>query len=207
MPLDTTLYPAGLVLAGRACLVVGGGDVAAAKVEGLRACGAKVHVVATQVGDALRARNDVTWEERPYRRGEVAAYRLVVAATGSPDVNRAVYEDGEAHGVWVNSADDPGNCSVVLPAVLRRGDLTIAVSTAGRSPAVASWLRRRLEAEIGPEYAMLLDLVAEAREAVRASGRSAESVDWQTVLDSDILGLIRAGELDRARERVQACSS
>ena len=207
MPVDTPLYPTGLILAGRACLVVGGGDVAAGKVDGLRACGAKVHVVATRVGESVRAREDVTWEERPYRRGEVAGYRLVVAATGSPDVNRAVYEDGEAHGVWVNSADDPANCSFVLPAVLRRGDLTVAVSTAGRSPAVASWLRRRLEAEIGPEYAALLDLVAEAREAVRAAGRSGESVDWQAVLDSDILGLIRAGELDRARERLQSCSS
>ena len=98
MPVDTPLYPTGLILAGRACLVVGGGDVAAGKVDGLRACGAKVHVVATRVGESVRARDDVTWEERPYRRGEVAGYRLVVAATGSPDVNRAVYEDGEAHG-------------------------------------------------------------------------------------------------------------
>ena len=107
----------------------------------------------------------------------------------------------------MNSADDPANCSFVLPAVLRRGDLTVAVSTAGRSPAVASWLRRRLEAEIGPEYAALLDLVAEAREAARGAGGSGESVDWQAVLDSDILGLIRAGELDRARERLKSCSS
>ena len=90
MPVDGSLYPAGLVLTGRACLVVGGGEVAAHKVAGLRVCGAKVHVVATRVGEPVRARDDVTWEERPYRRGEVAGYRLVVAATGSPDVNRAV---------------------------------------------------------------------------------------------------------------------
>jgi precorrin-2 dehydrogenase/sirohydrochlorin ferrochelatase len=207
MPLDGPLYPVNLVLRGRPCLVVGGGRIAARKVEGLAACGASVHVVAPEVTDAIRAMEGVTWEERPYRRGEVSGYRLVVAATGDPEVNRAVYDDGEAQGIWVNGVDDPAACSVTLPAVVRRGPLTVAVSTGGRSPAVAGWLRARLESELGPEYEVLIDMVAAERDALRAAGRSSEGADWQSALDSDMLDLIRAGQIARARERLQACLS
>ena len=80
-------------------------------------------------------------QERPYRRGEVAGYRLAVAATGDPAVNRAVFEDGESAGVWVNSADDPASCSFILPAIARQGPVSVAVSTSGFSPALASWLK------------------------------------------------------------------
>src|SRR5439155_24377699 len=99
--------------------------------------------------------------------------------------------DGEAAGVWVNSADDPDHCSFTLPAVVRRGPLMVAVSTGGRSPALASWLKQRLAAEIGPEYEVLADLLAAEREAVRADGRSTEGLNWQKALDSDMLELIR----------------
>ena len=199
-------YPVDLVLAGRRCLVVGGGRVAARKVEGLLACDAVVHVVAPEVVDAIRA-SGATWDARPYRRGEVAGYRLAVAATGDPEVDGAVYEDAEAAGVWLNAADDPAHCSFTLPAVLRRGPLVVTVSTSGKSPALAAWLRSRLAEEIGPEYEVLLDLVADERAAVRAGGRATESVDWRSALDSDMLDLIRKGHVARARERLQACLS
>jgi precorrin-2 dehydrogenase len=200
------LYPVNLVVAGRPCLVVGGGPIAARKAEGLLACGARVHVVAEDVGPEVRSL-EVTWEERPYERGEVAGYRLVVAATDDPAANKDVYEDGEAAGIWVNSADDPANCSYTLPAVVRRGSLTVAVSTGGRSPALASWLKERLATELGPEYETLLDLLASEREAVRAAGRSTEQLDWRKALDSDMLELIKNGHLADARERLQACLS
>jgi precorrin-2 dehydrogenase/sirohydrochlorin ferrochelatase len=109
--------------------------------------------------------------------------------------------------VWVNSADDPDHCSVTLPAILRRGSLTVTVSTGGTSPAVASWLKGRLAAEIGPEYEVLVDLVASEREAVRAGGRSTEGLNWQKALDSDMLELIKNGQVADARERLQACLS
>jgi len=207
MPVDGAQYPVNLVLSGRPCLVVGGGAVAARKVEGLRACGAAVHVVAVAVGSAIRAMADVSWEERPYRRGEVASYRLVVAATDSAGVNRAVYEDGEAAGVWVNSADDPASCAFTLPSVLRRGAITVTVATGGHSPALAAWLKSRLDRELGPEYEVLVDLLGREREAARAAGRSTEDLNWQKALDSDMLDLIRAGQISRARERLQACLS
>jgi siroheme synthase-like protein len=207
MPVDAVQYPVNLIVEGRRCLVVGGGNVAARKAAGLRACGADVHVVAPAIGDAMRRVDGVTWEERPYRAGDVAGYRLAVAATGDPDVNRAVFDDGEAVGVWVNSADDPASCSFTLPSVARRGPVTVTVSTGGHSPALAAWLRERFEAQLGPEYETLVDLLATERAALQAAGRSTEDADWKRALDSDMLELIRAGQIMSARERLQACLS
>lgn len=203
----TASYPVNLVLDGRACLVVGGGSVAARKVEGLRACGARVHVVAPRVCDEIRQWPDVTVEQRPYRPGDLAGYWLVVAATDDPRVNAAVYGEGERSHVWVNGADDPEHCSFTLPSVLRRGALVVSVSTSGRSPALSSWLRRRLESEIGPEYEVLLELLSSEREVLQAEGRSTERLDWAKALDSDLLGLIRSGNVSSAREHLQTCLS
>jgi precorrin-2 dehydrogenase/sirohydrochlorin ferrochelatase len=204
-PYPVNPYPVNLLLDGRRCLVVGGGEVAARKAQGLLDCGGNVHVVALRVGDAIRADARLTWEERPYRRSDLDGSWLVIAATDSSEVNRSVYVDGEAAGVWVNGADDPQHCSFTLPSVVRRGDLMLTVSTGGRSPAVATWIRRRLEEEIGPEYEVLLDLVSSRRQAIKASGGSTEEVDWHRALDSDVLGLIRTGDLEQARERIESC--
>lgn len=200
-------YPVNLLVDGRPCLVVGGGTVAARKVAGLRVCGARVHVVAPAVSDHVRSQPGVTWDERPYRAEDLSGRMLVIAATDDPAVNAAVYQDAEAAGIWVNGADDPAHCSFTLPSVVRRGDLQIAVSTAGRSPALAVWLRERFEAEIGPEYAVLLDLLAEERESIRAAGGSTEQIDWRSALDSDMLGLIQSGDVMHARERLHTCLS
>jgi precorrin-2 dehydrogenase/sirohydrochlorin ferrochelatase len=207
VPVDAPLYPASLVVEGQPCLVVGGGRVAARKVEGLLACRARVRVVAPAICPEISSRRNVTCEVRPYQQGDVAGHRLVLTATGVPAVDRVVYEDAQAHGVWVNSADDPDHCTFLLPSVLRRGALTVAVSTAGHSPGLAVWLRRRLEAELGPEYETLLDLVSAAREALRSDGRSTEDSDWQNILDEGMLDLIRSGRTAEARERLQACLS
>ncbi|MDP9072273.1 MAG: bifunctional precorrin-2 dehydrogenase/sirohydrochlorin ferrochelatase [Actinomycetota bacterium] len=209
MPIDHPQYPVNLVLTGRRCLVVGGGRIAGRKAEGLLACGAQVHVVAPAVGEEVRALAGprLTWEERPYRAGEVAGYRLAITATDDGEVNRAVFADGEAAGVWTNAADDPDNCAFTLPAVVRRGPIMVAVSTGGHSPALATWLRSRVAEEVGPEYEVLVGLLAAEREAILASGRSTEGIDWQKALDSDMLSLIRAGEVRQAKERLQACLS
>ncbi|MDP9387131.1 MAG: bifunctional precorrin-2 dehydrogenase/sirohydrochlorin ferrochelatase [Actinomycetota bacterium] len=207
MPVAAPLYPVNLVVAGRRCLVVGGGPVAAGKAAGLLGCGAEVHVVAIRVGPEMRALAGARWEERPYAPGEVAGYRLAVAATGDPAVDAAVFADGEAAGVWVNSADDPDHCSFTLPAVVRRGPVVVAVSTGGHSPALATWLKDRLAAQVGPEYEVLATLLSAERDAVRAGGRSTEDLDWRKALDSDMLDLIRSGQVQQAKERLQACLS
>ncbi len=200
-------YPVNLVLDGRQCLVVGGGKIALRKVQGLVACGGRVRVVAPRIEPDLRMIDEVAFHERAWRTQDLDGVWLVIAATDDPAVNRAVFDAGSAAGVWVNGADDPANCSFTLPSVVRRGDLQVSVSTGGRSPALASWLRRRFESEIGPEYAVLLDLLASERDGLRAAGRSTEGLDWNSALDSDMLDLIRTGDLAHARERLQTCLS
>ncbi len=196
-------YPVVLLLEGRKVLVVGGGTVAESKIRGLLDAGAIVHVVAEQVSRGVR-RLEVTWEERPYASGEAAGYRFVVAATDDPAVNRTVFEDGEAAGVFVNAADDPEHCSATLPARLQRGPLLVTVSTSGQSPALAGWLRDRLADEVGPEYETLVELLAEARGALLAKGERRRVADWRRALDSGMLDDIRAGRVNEARERLQA---
>jgi precorrin-2 dehydrogenase len=207
VPVASPLYPVGLVVEARRCLVVGGGKVAARKAEGLAACRALVHVVAPAVGDAVQSLAAVTWEERPYRRGEVSDYRLAVAASNDPAVNRQVYEDGEKAGVWVNSADDPAACSFVLPSVARRGSLVLSVSTGGMSPALSSWLRDELADHLGAEHEAAAKLMAEERERRRGEGKSSEGLDWHGALRSDMLDLLRSGRVDEAREQLRSCLS
>jgi precorrin-2 dehydrogenase/sirohydrochlorin ferrochelatase len=199
MPVDSPAYPVNLLLEGRRVLVVGGGTVAASKVRGLLAARAVVHVVAREVGAEVRDLA-VTWEERPYERGEVAGYRLAVACTDDPAVNQAVFDDGEAAGVWVNAADDPERCSYTLPARVDRGRLLVTVSTSGHSPALSGWLRDQLAAQLGPEHDALLDLLTEARTALAGQGQTRPPVDWRQALDSGMLDLIRSGRIAEARE-------
>jgi siroheme synthase-like protein len=105
----------------------------------------------------------------------------------------------------VNSADDPDNCSFTLMSVVRRADLVVAIGTGGRSPALATWLKQHVTTEMGPEYEVLLDLLSEAREALRTEGRSSEDADWQRAFESGMLDLVRAGRIDEAKELLRSC--
>lgn len=197
MPIDG--YPVVLRLAGQPCLVVGGGAVAARKAAGLVECGAVVTVVAPEIDPAIEALG-VAVERQVYEPGLAARFRLVVTATGVAEVDRAVADDAERAGVWVNSADDPQHCTFIVPSVHRDGTVSIAVSTGGASPALASWLRRRLGQEAGPGLGRLAELLEEARRRVRAEGRSTTSIDWAALLDGDLPGLVAAGDLEAARD-------
>ena len=189
---------------------MGAGRIAARKIDGLLAAGARVHVIAPDVGEEVRgwaADGLLTLDRRAFAPSDLDGAWLATTATGVPAVDHEVFAAGEQRGVWVNSADDPANCSFTLMSVVRRGDLVVTIGTGGRSPALATWLRRRLDEELGPEYETLLDLLAEAREEVRASGRSSEEPDWQQALDSGMLDLIRAGRTDDAKELLRGCLS
>ena len=203
-------YPVNLDLRGRACLVVGAGAVAAEKVDDLLAAGAEVHVVATEVGSAisaLAAAGSLTVDERAYASGDLDAVWFAVAATDDPAVNAAVRADGEVRHIFVNAADDPANCSAMLPARVRRGDLLVTYSTGGASPALSSWLRRQGEEIYGTEYAALVELVAEVRQARMDRGEPADPRGWQQALDSGILDLVRQGRVAAAKELLEACLS
>jgi siroheme synthase-like protein len=197
-------YPVSLNLTGRACLVVGAGPVAARKAAGLLAAGADVTVIAPAIGAAMAALGPLTLQRRTYERGDVAAFRLVITATGDPTVDGAVFAEAEAAGVWVNSADDPEHCSFILPSVHRDGPVTIAVSTSGRSPAQATWLRGRLAQAGGPGLGALAELLGRARAQVRARGDATDTVDWAGLLDGPLPGLVASGRMDEAEQLVRA---
>jgi precorrin-2 dehydrogenase/sirohydrochlorin ferrochelatase len=206
MPVEAPIYPVGLMVHGKRCLVVGGGAVAARKASGLLEAGAEVHVVATEVGDEMRALEGLaSISQRPYRRGEVTGYWLAMVATGDISTAQAVFEDAQAAGVWVNSADDPQRCSFILPALARQGPVSVAVSTSGYSPALASWLRSHAQDHMGPELVELAEMLARARERLRSCGRSTEQVDWRPALGWDMLELLRQGRRAEAQERLEAC--
>jgi len=204
------IFPAALVVAGRRCLVVGGGTVAARKISALLAAGAAVTVVAPEVHVAtgILAREGaiegnegppIDVQIRPYRSGEAARYQLVIAATGRPDVDGQVFADADGAGVWVNCADDPDHCSFLFPAVYRDGQVTVAVSTAGASPALAAWLRDELSGDVdgAGEIARLVD---EGRNFVHLLGGSTEALDWTALLDGPFPDLVRRGSLEEARD-------
>jgi precorrin-2 dehydrogenase/sirohydrochlorin ferrochelatase len=198
------LYPVNLLLHGRPVLVVGGGRVAAQKVAELVRCGAAVTVVAPEVVDELRTDARITCVAREYEPGEAAGYRFVVAATNDPAVNQVVHDDCEAAGVWVNAADDPARCTATLPSRVRRGSVLVTVSTEGRSPALSAWLRQEIDRSLGHEVEDLLDVLAGERDRLRAEGRRTEGLDWMGALESGVVGLVRAGDLDGARALLRA---
>jgi precorrin-2 dehydrogenase/sirohydrochlorin ferrochelatase len=165
-----------------------------------------VTVVAAFFCDEVRAM-PVVLAERAYGAADLDDTWLAIAATDDPAVNRQVHADGARSRVWVNAADDPEACAFTLPAVLRRGPVSVAVSTGGHSPSLAGWLRDEIAGQFGPELGRLAELLSEARDELQAAGRSTEGLDWRRALDSDMLDLIRTGQMAEARERLQACLS
>ncbi len=150
------MYPIFLKLESVPCLVVGGGAVAARKVRGLLAAGARVTVVSPEAEAELKAlarEGSLTWRQRPYQAGDLAGFRLTIAATSSAKVNARVYEEALAQGALVNSVDDPRHSSFFVPSVVRRGLLTLAISTSGAVPYLARRLREHLESRFYPELA------------------------------------------------------
>jgi siroheme synthase-like protein len=196
-------YPVFLDLEDRACLVVGGGPVAERKVESLLAVGARVTVVSPTVTARLAARaaaGRIAHRARAYRAGDLAGVRIVFVAADADAVTRAVVTAARARGVWVNAADEPARCDFILPSVIRRGHLAVAVSTGGASPAAARAVRRELEGYLTERHAALVDLAADARADLRTRGVSASPRRWQRALgDRRVRRLIAGGRYRRAR--------
>ncbi len=151
-----SLFPIFLKLDGRRCLVVGAGKVGEPKIESLLAAHAEVIVVAPQATPSVEAWADagvVTWHRRSFEHSDLDGAALVIAATSSEEVNETIFAEAQRRGILCNSVDDPQHCDFFYPAVVRRGDFQIAISTAGHSPALAQRLRTELERQFGPEYA------------------------------------------------------
>jgi siroheme synthase-like protein len=205
---ELTGWPVKLLVRDRLVVVVGAGRIAARKIEPLLDLGARVVVVAPELGAAVREWRDagrLVAHERGFEETDLDGAWLAVTATPDPEVNAAVFRAGEARRLFVNSADDPRNCSFTLMSVVRRSDVVVAIGTGGRSPALATWLKRHVNEELGPEYEVLLQLLSEAREEMRAGGASSEDADWQRALDSGILDLVKVGRITEAKELLRTC--
>jgi siroheme synthase-like protein len=198
-------YPVFLDLTGHPTLVVGGGPVAEGKVEGLLAAGARVTVVSPTVTPRLAgwvAVGRIEHLARAYRPGDLAGRRLALVATGDPAVSGAVAAEGRERSVWVNAADEPARCDFIMPAVIRRGRLVVAVSTGGASPAAARAIREELEGYLTEDHAMLVELAADVREDLRRRAAPAASARWRRALDGGLRRLIADKRYRQARARL-----
>ncbi|MCB0973195.1 MAG: bifunctional precorrin-2 dehydrogenase/sirohydrochlorin ferrochelatase [Actinobacteria bacterium] len=198
-------FPVDLRLDGRRVVVVGAGPIATRKIRQLLERNADIVVVAPGATDtvtSLAASGTITWHRRHAVESDFEAAWLIVTATGDPEIDAWVFAYGEANQIWVNSADDPANCSVTLLSILRRGDLVVAVGSSGRAPAVATWVRTQIGARIDPAYGLLVDLVAEIRAHIHERGLSTEGFDWQDVLATDVVDQLRCGDRAAARRKL-----
>ena len=200
-------YPIYLNLQGRPCVVVGGGQVAEGKVRGLLAAGAQVLVIAPELAPALEQLGGearLTHLARAYRAGDLAGAFLVVSATDDSSVNEAVWLEAGQRGQLVNVVDDTPHCNFIAPAVVRQGDLVVAISTSGKAPALAVRLKEQIAQLIGPEHARFLELAGSLRNRLAALRPSfaARRALWYQLVDSDVLDLLRQGDEARARQRM-----
>jgi precorrin-2 dehydrogenase / sirohydrochlorin ferrochelatase len=194
--------PIFLRMTGRRCLVIGGGAVAERKIAGLLEVGARVTVISPDITEAIAGwskQRSIDFIARRYRAGDVAGFEIVFLATDDAETNTAAYNEGRERRVWVNAADDPAHCDFILPSVLRRGDLTVAVSSGGNSPALARTIREELEVYFTGEYELLNKLAAEVRDELQRRSMSVPFEAWRKALSGEVRQFLKRGDLERAR--------
>ena len=198
-------YPIFLEMEGRPCLVIGGGKEAQRKVTGLMAAGGRVTVIAPKLTrdlQAMLAAGEIECVQREYQDGDVEGYDVCMVATDDGAVNGDVAAEGKRRGIWVNAADDTKNCDFILPAVIRRGSITIAASTGGTSPALARRLREELEAYLTEEMPALADLLGDVRGDLRSRGIVPDADLWQEAIDEDLRVLLAQRKYRQAKARL-----
>jgi siroheme synthase-like protein len=205
-PIEST-YPISLDLRDQRVLLVGGGEVAFRKAQGLSRSGCRLTVIAREFSPAFRAwleEHRFQVEQRAYRDGEAAQYFLVISATDDAGVNRSVFEDARRAGRLINVVDQPGLCNVYIPSRIERGNLQVSISTGGQCPAFARWLRRELEDVIPEQYGLLLDRVAAIRARMKETLPSADARRrvLERLLTSEAARRFLAGD-DRLLERME----
>jgi len=201
-------YPIALDVTGRPCLVIGGGEVALRKAQALTEAGARVTVISPEIDSRIEDCARVEVVRRVFEPGDTEGFALVFAATGDREVNARVSAEAAANSIPVNVVDDPELCTFIVPAVVRRGDLMIAVTTSGKGPGLSKRIRRKLEDVIGEEYGPYVALLGDLRERVRElySTQPEREAAINRVLDNPrVLELLREGKLDLARETALRC--
>jgi precorrin-2 dehydrogenase / sirohydrochlorin ferrochelatase len=200
-------YPIFLDIACKQCVVVGGGEVAERKVERLLDCNAKVTVVSMKLTPGLAAWRDqgrLVHRRADYDTSDLRDAFLVIGATDIEAVNEAVSRDAQALGRLVNIVDDPANCNFILPSLFQQGDLTIAVSTGGKSPALSRKMREDFACLYGREYGTLVEILGRLRERILSRGRSADENKkiFDALVRSEILEYIRRGDAETVRQMI-----
>jgi precorrin-2 dehydrogenase/sirohydrochlorin ferrochelatase len=198
----TEYYPAFLDLWHKSVVVIGGGTLATGKIHGLLPCGPEpLVVIAPKVSAFIEeqaAAGKLDWQRRSYKEGDIAGADYCFAATNDRDINAAVANEARRRRVPVLAIDDVPNCDFIAPAIVRRGQITVAISTQGRSPAMASHIRRELDRLLPPEWADLLDVAAAVRERLGPARSQVAPDDWQAALDPELKALVWRQELDAA---------
>ncbi len=199
------LYPVNLRIENKSCIIVGGGEVATRKARELLACGARVKVISPRVSAELQH-----WENneiieilcKEYQDGDLGGAYLVFAATDKREVQNAIVAEAHRRNILINCVDDPSICSFHVPAMVRRGDLLLTVSTGGSSPALAAKLRRQLEQEFGDEYSKFIELLGKIRRQIVTTGdnHKEHKALFEKLLQLNILDQIRSEDWSALQE-------
>ncbi len=204
------MFPITVCVEGLSCLVVGGGKVALRKVNNLLQCGAVIDVVSPSFCDELVVMGKeglVTLISRRFEDHDINGRMLVFAATNDEATNQRVYQLCQKNNILVNTVDDPEKCNFLVPATMRRGALTVAVNTQGRSPLLARRIREEMEDRYGSEYADYLELLGEARVVVKNTidQESTRRLLFEKILDLPVLALLQQGKKEEAKGRILQC--
>ncbi|MFC1910186.1 bifunctional precorrin-2 dehydrogenase/sirohydrochlorin ferrochelatase [Chloroflexota bacterium] len=200
---STTFYPLFLIVKGKRCVVVGGGEVALRKARVLLKHGADVEVVSPELRPEMlkmASAGMIKASKREFQPADLENAVIVIAATDKLAVNKRVAVEAQRRRVLVNVVDNPKLCDFIVPSIIYRGDLTIAISTGGKSPALSRAIREKLEKLLAEEYDLLTTLIAEVRSEMKIKGRTADKDKWQMALNlDDLIKLLKDGQRKEAK--------
>ena len=198
-------YPVFLDIAGKPVVIIGGGNIAHQKVVGLLNAGAEVTVVSPELNQEmvlLAAEGRFRHLQRGYEPGDLEGYALAFVATDDRSVNATVAAEGKERRVWVNAVDDPPYCDFIVPGIAQQGNLIVAISTSGTSPAMARKMREEIEAFLTEDYALMLELAAEVRAELREKNMLVDADIWNKALDAELKQMLADGRRSEAKERL-----
>jgi precorrin-2 dehydrogenase/sirohydrochlorin ferrochelatase len=200
-------YPVFLDLKGKPCVIIGGGEVAERKIQYLLECQATLTIISPEVTPGIKAKADsgeIRWLERKYIEGDLDGVVLAIAATDQRAVNIAIAEEASKKGVVLNVVDDAALCTFIAPAVVRQGEVTVALSTGGASPALARKLRESLEGNEVLEYAHLTGILSSARKELKRRRVTVHPDRWQECISSELVSMVKAGQEEQALRKLMA---
>ena len=199
----TSFYPVFLNLTGRRCVIIGGGQIAEGKITKLIDSGANITVISPDATQCIRDAADrgvIKFQERKYKNGDLQDSFLAIAATNDRVVNQEIFEEAEKLGVLLNAVDDPPRCSFIAPSIVKRGPVTLAISTGGASPALARKLRETLTDSRHLQWADAASVLSKARQVIKDEQVAIDPQRWQCCMSSDFLTLAKSGREDEAME-------